>query len=62
MCRSHTINNKECIADGVNDGLDCSNAGDPAMKVVISSKVPSGKPHENVIPHAKEPNERKVGK
>lgn len=62
MRRSYTVNNKECVADGMDDSLDCGNAGHPAVEVVVSSKVPSSKPHENVVPHAKQPNEWKVGK
>lgn len=62
MFRSRTVNNKECVADGMDDSLDCGNASHPAVKIVVCSEVPSSKPHENVVPHAEQPDERKVGK
>lgn len=35
--------------------------GTPAVKVVVRSKVPAGKPNGHVISHAKQPNEGEVG-
>ena len=34
----------------------------PPVEVIVGPKVPARQPHDNVVPHAEEPDEGEVGK
>ena len=57
-----TVKDLHGVGHRVHNSLHRCDPGHPAMKVVVRPKVPARQPHEQIVAHAKQPDEREVGK
>lgn len=60
MAKEHTSPHNDSVADGMHNSLQRRDPRNPPMEVVKRSKVPPRKAHQEVIPHAKEPDDREA--
>jgi hypothetical protein len=59
--RDRTSDDENGVSHRVNHSLQGGHPGHPPMEIVVRPKVPAREPHDDVVPHAKQPDEREVG-
>lgn len=56
----HTLDSKNCVQNGVCNSLQCSDPGNVKVEANKCRKFPASRPHEDIIPTGKEPQDGKI--